>query len=48
MVGTKATRSPSRCQPRTRARTAAMVVTVSIYWNACSGAGYSPCFTART
>src|SRR4029077_19410338 len=30
MVGTKATRRPSRCQPPTRSRTAAIVVTVSI------------------
>src|SRR5215470_3604428 len=31
MVGTNATRSPSRCQPRTCSRTAAIVVTVSKY-----------------
>src|SRR5256885_16522982 len=30
MVGTKATRRPSRRQPRTRSRTAAIVVTVSM------------------
>src|SRR5882757_1833575 len=31
MVGTNATRSPSLCQARTRSRTAAIVVTVSIW-----------------
>src|SRR6478752_3414873 len=35
MVGTKATRRPSRCQPRTRSRTAAMVVTVCIATGSC-------------
>ena len=40
MVGTNATRCPSRRQARTRSRTAAMVVTVSMVTGTqCSGAG---------
>src|SRR3989440_5118030 len=39
MVGTKATRRPSRRQPRTRSRTAAIVVTVSMLSEAVFGRG---------
>src|SRR5215469_13320533 len=41
MVGTNATRRPARCQPRTCSRTAAIVVTVSMW---ISGAGSEAVF----